>query len=424
VSRVNLIRDAQRPKLAARALFQGPQGSGKTWTMLSVARQMAVHPDGTPATVLVIDTERESALTYADVFTFKHLPWQAPYDPAELTGTLDQLATHGAPTIDLPPLGPDDVLLIDSFSHYWQGTGGILDIANGRVQGGWDKARPIQNALIEQVLAMPCHVLLGARMKNTVLVSDNGKTIENVGLTIVQDDALAYELNVVLQLDTQHNATVMKSRTPAVPVGRVYPGGLQDKLAADYTEWLAGGIPPANREDVERVVAVFAGITDKAKRKELKDAFVEDFGMPHALTAESIPAAFAWLAEHGAKVGEGPAADNDPTAEPPGSAQQPEPAAEGTDGTDGPEPAPEATTGDTAPAAEQPAGPFDRQATAQWLDSLDDVAIADLLTEYELAGTGTKVAKRRRVLDFLQQLADGTTEPAEADAEAEQPTLV
>lgn len=408
MSRVNLIRDAQRPKLAARALFQGPQGSGKTWTMLSVARQMAVRPDGTPATVLLIDTERESALTYADVFTFKHLPWQAPYDPAELTSVLDTLATHGAPSIELPPLGADDVLLIDSFSHYWQGTGGILDIANGRVQGGWDKARPIQNALVEQLLAMPCHVLLGARMKNTVLVSDNGKTIENVGLTIVQDDALAYELNVVLQLDTQHNATVMKSRTPAVPVGRVYPGGLQDKLAADYTEWLAGGIPPANREDVERIVGVFAGITDKAKRKELKDSFVESFGMPHALTAESVPAAFQWLADNGAKVGEGPAADNQPS-EAPGSAQQPEPAAEGIDGTEGPAEAPEATTGDTAaPEADHtaseadPEGTLDRvEAAIEHAAGLQGQALDDALRAANLATTGNVDSRRKRLAQHL-----------------------
>lgn len=413
MSRVDLIRDAQRPKLAARALFQGPQGSGKTWTALSVARQMAVHPDGTPATVLLIDTERESALTYADVFTFKHLPWQAPYDTAELTQALDTLATHGAPNINVPPLGSDDVLVIDSMSHFWQGTGGILDIANGRVQGGWDKARPIHNALVEQLLAMPCHLLLCARMKNTVLVSDGGKTIETVGLTITQDDALAYELNVVLQLDQQHSATVLKSRTTAVPVGRVYPGGHETKLAADYTEWLAGGIPPANREDVERVVAVFAGVTDKATRKTLKDGFVAEFGMPHALTAESIPAAYRWLADNGAPVGEGPPDDTAPASGP----QVPQAGPEAVPAPDSTEPETGATTADVAP----PPGSYDRELWARWLDSLPDVAIADMLTEYELAGTGTRVAKRRRVLDFLDAMHTGTpTTGSDDEQEAEQ----
>jgi energy-coupling factor transporter ATP-binding protein EcfA2 len=174
MSRLDLLRDAQRPKMCARAMFQGPQGSGKTWTMLSIARLLA----GAEGRTIMFDTERESGLTYADVFNFKHLPWRAPYDPAELTTTLDMLATKGVPSLSIPPVVADDVLVIDSASHFWQGSGGILDIANGRVQGGWDKARPIQNALVEQILAMPCHVLLGARMKNSVLVSDNGKTVE------------------------------------------------------------------------------------------------------------------------------------------------------------------------------------------------------------------------------------------------------
>lgn len=308
MARLDLIHDAVRPKMNGRALFQGPQGSGKTWTMLSVARHLA----GPAGTVLMIDTERESALTYADVFAFRHLPWRPPYDPAELTATLDKLANNGCP----------DVLCIDSLSHFWQGTGGILDIASGRVQGGWDRARPIQNALVEQLLAMPCHVLLGARMKNSVLVSDNGKTIENVGLTIIQDDTLGYELNVVVQLDMAHTATVMKSRSPAVPVGRAYPGGYERKLAEDYDEWLAGGTPPANRDDVDRVVQAFANIGDKDVRRLLKDAFVAEFGMPHSLTADAVSAATAWMAEQGHPVGG--------TPEPVVTADGPQ-AADGTD---------------------------------------------------------------------------------------------
>lgn len=272
--------------------------------MLSVARHLTA---GTPGRTLVIDTERESALTYADVFAFEHLPWRPPYSPDELAGTLDQLAAQWVQS-------PDDVVVVDSFSHFWQGAGGILDIAGGRVQGGWDKARPMQQALVEQILAVPCHILLGARMKNTVLVSDNGRTIENVGLTIVQDDSLAYELNIVVQLDAQHAISVMKSRTPAVPVGRMYPGGSEGKLAQDYANWLAGGVPPANREDVEQIVAVFAGVSDAAARKKLKDGFVAEFGMPHSLTADQVPAAREWLAEHGAPIGEGPAA-TDPAPE-------------------------------------------------------------------------------------------------------------
>lgn len=295
-SRLDLIKDAQRPKMSARALFQGPQGSGKTWTTLSIARELTKDVEG--AKTLVIDTERESTLTYADVFTFKHLPWRSPYDPAELTHYLGQLDQQ---------YEADDVIIIDSFSHFWSGTGGTLDIASGRVQGGWDKARPIQNSLIEQILSMRCHVLLCARMKNTVQVSDGGKTIETIGLTITQDDTLGYEMNIVLQMDMNHSATVLKSRTTAVPVGRVFPGGHEKKLADDYSEWLAGGIPPANRDDVDRIVGRFAGIVDSEARATLKQAFIARFGMPQSLPATEVPAALQWLEENGASDSPPPA---------------------------------------------------------------------------------------------------------------------
>lgn len=347
MARMNLIRKAERPKMNARALFQGPQGSGKTWTMLSVARSLIA---GTSGRILGIDTERESMLTYADVFDFQHLPWRPPYSPDELTQTLDQIAAEWVET-------PDDVVLIDSSSHFWQGTGGILDIAGGKVQGGWDKARPMQQALVEQLLAMPCHVLLGARMKNTVLVSDGGKTIENVGLTITQDESLGYELNIVVQMDMNHSISVMKSRTPAVPVGRVYPGGHEGKLATDYAEWLAGGIPPANREDVEAIVEVFAGIADRERRKILKDAFVEEFGMPHSLTAEQVPAAREWLVDQGAAVGQGPAAGDEAEA-PADDEVQPEPEETATvphDPDESPEDEPTAEEAPEVPEAAQDA---------------------------------------------------------------------
>ncbi len=352
MARIDLIRTAQRPKMSARALFQGPQGSGKTWTMLSVASLLT---KGTTGRVLGIDTERESMLTYADVFAFEHLPWRPPYSPDELTATLDKLATSWVQSTD-------DVVLIDSSSHFWQGSGGILDIAGGRVQGGWDKARPMQQALVEAMLALPCHLLLGARMKNSVLVSDNGKSIENVGLTIVQDETLGYELNIVCQMDMQHNLSVMKSRTPAVPVGRMYPGGNEGKLAADYAEWLAGGIPPANREDVEAIVEVFAGMADAVARNALKVAFVEEFGMPHSLTAEQVPAARAWLTDQGAAIGEGPpAADQGaaPDEQPPTDA--PEGAGDAAEATDAPM---EPSTPDEPQEAAQPPKPWDPEADA------------------------------------------------------------
>lgn len=285
MGRLDAIRPAERPKLHGRVMLSGPSGAGKTWTSLSMARVLV---EGDLTRVLVIDTERESALTYADVFPgFAHLPWRPPYDPTELADALGGLGdAYG-------------LVIVDSFSHFWRGQGGTLDIADGKF-GGWKTARPVQERLVEAVLAVPAHVLLCVRSKMEYLVEGGGgtkQTVTKLGLAPMQDDTLVYEVNVALDLDLEHRLTVVKSRTNAVPVGRMYPAGLEGKAAQDYAEWLVGGVPPASRDDIDRMVALFAGMPDAEARKSAKAAFVERFGTPQALTANQVADALAWLAE-------------------------------------------------------------------------------------------------------------------------------
>lgn len=283
MGRLDAIRTAERPAMHGRAMLSGPSGAGKTWTALSMARVLV---DGDMSKVLLIDTERESALTYADVFPgFQHLPWTPPFDAGELTETYARLSSSFA------------VVITDSFSHFWRGQGGILDLADGKI-GGWKTARPVQDALVQAVLAVPAHMLLCVRSKMDYLIEKEAggkQQVTKLGIAPIQDETLVYEMNIALDIDLDHRITVTKSRTPAVPVGRMYPAGLEGKAAKDYAEWLAGGIPPAGREHVEAIVARFADIADAERRKSVKGEFVQLFGMPHSLTAEKMPDAQAWL---------------------------------------------------------------------------------------------------------------------------------
>ena len=65
--------------------------------------------------------------------------------------------------------------------------------------------------------------------------------------------------------------------------------------AEDYADWLAGGVPPANRKDVDDIVDRFAQIVSKDRKIEVKTEFVERFGMPHSLTADKVALANQWL---------------------------------------------------------------------------------------------------------------------------------
>jgi hypothetical protein len=129
------IEDAVRRGNKARVAVAGPAGGGKTFTALTIATELA--GDGE---TLVIDTERGSASLYADLFKFKTIRWEPPYDPRELSQEVTNAASQFA------------VVVIDSMTHFWKGEGGtlaIVDAAAQRASGnkyvGWNTGTTAQD---------------------------------------------------------------------------------------------------------------------------------------------------------------------------------------------------------------------------------------------------------------------------------------
>ena len=106
------FQPATRAEHKARVALIGPTGAGKTWTALQWAQVLA----GDGGKVGVIDTENNSAILYADQFSYDAAPWFPPYDTGKLAAAFDDAARTY------------DVLIIDSLTHFWQGDGGVLEI--------------------------------------------------------------------------------------------------------------------------------------------------------------------------------------------------------------------------------------------------------------------------------------------------------
>jgi hypothetical protein len=229
MSRLANAKPAVRPSLKARLMLSGPAGSGKTYSALEIA---AVLGDRT----LVIDTEKESALTYADDFTFTHLPWVEPFEPRELAQVLVEASADY------------DTIITDSFSHFWTGAGGTLDIADGRF-GGWKTARPAQGDVVNGILSAGCHIIVCVRSKMEYAqeeVVEGGRkkqTVKKLGMAPQQDGTLEYELNLAAEIDIDHRISISKSRTTAVPVGRTFTAGHARDLGEVYSGWLSSGEP-------------------------------------------------------------------------------------------------------------------------------------------------------------------------------------
>jgi hypothetical protein len=281
VSRLDLARPAVRPALNGRMMLTGPPGAGKTRSALIIASTLV--PDGK---VLLIDTEKESALTYADDFTFTHLRWVPPFDPRDLSHTLIEAGQSY------------DVVIVDSLSHFWQAEGGTLDIADGKF-GGWKTARPAQHDLVDGILGADAHVIacVRSKMKYEQTTEQGRHKVTKLGMAPVQDHDLEYEVNVSVSLDMDHAATVAKSRTTALPVGRTFRPGHVADLAETYRDWLAGGEPPADRTVVAGLVERLNALPDEA-RKAAKQEWVAALGRPEQLRESQVPDAEALIARH------------------------------------------------------------------------------------------------------------------------------
>jgi ABC-type oligopeptide transport system ATPase subunit len=92
----------------------GPSGSGKTFSALRLATGIVRVTGGE---IVMVDTEGDRGLHYADLFKYRHVPFPPPHS------SLDYLAAiqHAAKVPNA------SVVIVDSMSHEHEGVGGHLD---------------------------------------------------------------------------------------------------------------------------------------------------------------------------------------------------------------------------------------------------------------------------------------------------------
>lgn len=225
------FKKATKQDLKLRLAIAGPAGAGKTYTALRIATAM-----GGP--IAYIDTEHGSASKYADKFDFDVMEMRPPFHPERFVKGIKIAAQEGY-----------KVVVIDSLSHAWNGTGGILELveeASARVRGNsyaaWKTVTPIQNELIEAIVTGDIHIIACMRSKMEYAQSkdDKGYTkIERLGMAPVQREGFEYEFDVVIDMDVNHNGIVTKTRCPEL-TDKVFkfPG---EDVAGVLMRWLTSG---------------------------------------------------------------------------------------------------------------------------------------------------------------------------------------
>jgi hypothetical protein len=242
------FQKVERLKSKLRLALTGVSGSGKTLGALYIGYGMT----GDWGKIALIDTEHERARLYAnrtDLGTgaFEYCPMNPPYSADRYKSLVKEAA-------DI--VGPDGVVIVDSFSHAWNNEGGILDakekIAARQGQTSytaWNEAGKIQNNLVNTILAVDCHTIVTMRSKMDYVIQENekGKQVPvKVGLAPVQRDDTEYEFDIVLDVARNHIATASKDVTFLDNYGDVINVELGHKLKT----WLDNGLNPAPKTPI------------------------------------------------------------------------------------------------------------------------------------------------------------------------------
>ena len=238
------LQTANRQKVKIKMALQGSSGSGKTFSALLLAFGLC----GDWGKIAVIDSENNSSALYAHLGQFKVLNLEPPFTPERYIEAI-KLCENVV-----------DVIIIDSISHEWEGTGGILE-THGNMAGNsytnWSKLTPRHNAFVQQILQSPAHVIGTIRSKQDyVLTEKNGKMVpEKVGMKGVTREGMDYDFTLVLELDIKQHASSSKDRTS------LFMGKPEFKISVETGKMIKSwcnesSLPialPSNEEIIQRV---------------------------------------------------------------------------------------------------------------------------------------------------------------------------
>lgn len=197
-------------------LLRGTSGAGKTYSALTLAKELA----GKDGKICLVDTENISSTHYANKFDFDVVDYNAltgnDHDPKRYFNLIDLVIKEGY-----------NVLIIDSFSHVWNGRNGILEIVENLSQtefktksgyansfGAWVKGNKLYKDLIDKIVMNgKVHIICTGRTKQAYEMQ--GGIVTKKGMELQQRDGIEYEFDAVINVENTKSgfATVEKDRT-------------------------------------------------------------------------------------------------------------------------------------------------------------------------------------------------------------------
>ena len=244
------FQTAQRGGRFARIGIYAMSGGGKTLTGLEFGTWMAEQLGGRLA---VIDTERGSSALYAPSgeddkpgvheYDFDVFYLEGPYNAQSYINAIE--AAENSPE--------HKVLLIDSGSPLWNGTGGVLETSDQlkktKFRGDGFRAmaaakKQIYNPWVEAIIDANIHIVVTLRTKHAYAIGkdeNDRTTIERLGLDPRMEESFIYELDLVGNMS---DGTWTTEKTRFV----YYDGKMQyhpdGEFIRPFFEWVRGQDDP------------------------------------------------------------------------------------------------------------------------------------------------------------------------------------
>lgn len=245
--------------------------------------------------VAVIDTERRRSLFYANrtdldtyaketgfkIGEFNHIDFEPPF-------TVDRYVE--AMKVAQETVGSDGVVIIDSGTHAWKGTGGVLEYKeNVSDQRGknefsaWSDAGKVQNRFVDAIMDLDCHVIITLRSKAEYVQEKDPETgkssVKKLGMKPEQRDDFEYEFMLVLDLDKMtHKATIIKDNT--FLEAQSFYDTITPALGKQIKEWINDGKEPEilRCEECGNIIKGAEGRNGHLTPREVADNAKETFG--------------------------------------------------------------------------------------------------------------------------------------------------
>lgn len=246
------FRPAARENVSLLIALAGASGSGKTFSALRLARGMAGG-----GKIAFIDTEARRGLHYADRFEFLHADIRPPFRPENFLEGIRAAEAAGAA-----------VVILDSFSHEYDGEGGILDWAADleargvKPPGNWKDPKLGHKRLMNALLQVRSHLIFCLRADEKIeIVRENGRTqVRPLGWMPICEKRFMFEMTASFTL-TPDRPGIPQYHLPHKVQEQhrcMFPEGeaIGEKAGEALRAWAAGGTAPAAPQQPQDKAAV------------------------------------------------------------------------------------------------------------------------------------------------------------------------